>query len=193
MKELREKIVEGILRELGIWDEYQQIKEANYIEPETLIDPRIETVIGNMNAEQKKLYTLLRRYGPQLISLQKSSNTKDPERICAFIKESGACHLCKIMQTLHKLIMLSVVENMEVEEEIRGFVGGRKGFKVVLAKSPAIARKPKPLVSIPPKVPVKSDVDYALADSKVSLKTVTLTIVGLNGKAVDIELGAIHN
>lgn len=187
MKELRGKIVEGILRELGIWDEYQQIKEANYIEPETLIDPRKETVIGDMNAEQKKLYTLLRRYGPQWISLQESSNTKDTERICAFIKEKGACHLCKIVQALPKLIMLSVVENMEVGKEIRGIVGGRKGFKVVLAKSSAIARKPKPLVSIPPKVPVKGNTDYILPD------TVTLTIVGPNGKAIDIELGAIHN
>lgn len=53
--------LELLLKKLRLWTEFQKIQPQDYIEPRKPQNPKFEEEVGEMNDEQKKLFTLIDR------------------------------------------------------------------------------------------------------------------------------------
>ena len=134
-----------LLERLGLLKEFQAITEQNLIEPTQEINPDLwEIEVGEMNLDQKKIYTLfiiiVTRYN-ELINEAQKKHPNTPLMQNLYILQNGGEELDRKVQLLQDALIWSLFKTIRALKQWRGEIAVRKGFKVIRIAIPRPKQK----------------------------------------------------
>ena len=125
--------LELLLKKLRLWTEFQKIQPRDYIEPRNPQNPKFEEEVGEMNNEQRKLFTLIDR---KQITIEKIICDIDKSALndADFqLKAKGNSTLQKLIKIVDLLIpaLITLIFNANPAIDREEKIALRQGFKIV--------------------------------------------------------------
>ncbi|MDD5626897.1 MAG: hypothetical protein PHW01_02750 [Patescibacteria group bacterium] len=128
--------LELLFKKLRLWTKFQKIEPQDYIEPRYPQNPKLEEEVGEMNDEQKKLFTLIDRKQTiieEILTNIDKSALSDADFQFKVEKNSKLQRLAKTVNLLlPTLITLIFDANPKIDRKEK--IALRQGFKITKLK-----------------------------------------------------------
>lgn len=133
--------LELLLKELRLWTEFQKIQPQDYIEPRPSKNSKFEEEVGEMNDEQKKLFTLIERMETIIEEILTNINKSALNDADFYLKVEGNSGLQRLTKTVDLLIpaLITLILNANPTIDRKEKIALRQGFKIIKMKREARA------------------------------------------------------
>ncbi|MFA4880802.1 MAG: hypothetical protein WC650_04245 [Candidatus Doudnabacteria bacterium] len=128
--------LELLLKELRLWNEFQKIQPQDYIEPRYPRNPKLEGEIGEMNDEQRKLFTLIDRKQTIIEKIITNIDESALSDADFYLQVEKNPKLQNLIKTVDLLIpaLTTLIFNANPTIDRKEKVALRQGFKIVKMK-----------------------------------------------------------